>query len=145
MGAVTLAVNGQAAKLNTRAGTYATLQRTWQPGDVIDLFLPIRPRLTAAHPRATALRGSLAIERGPLVYCMEEPDQPGVEHWMYVSTQPQHKCGLATRPFGGVITVEAQGSTAEPYQWEGQLYLPAVEIPPVSAKPFKLTAIPYYS
>ena len=46
-------------------------------GDRLTLTLPVAPRLTVADPRVDAARGCVAIERGPLVYCVESADHPG--------------------------------------------------------------------
>ena len=54
-----------------RAGSYYSLRRAWKPGDKVDLVLPLTPRLVAPNPRVDDLRGSLAIQRGPLIYCVE--------------------------------------------------------------------------
>jgi uncharacterized protein len=51
--------------------------RAFRPGDAIRLELPVRPRWTMADPRIDAVRGSVAVERGPLVLCLESPDLPG--------------------------------------------------------------------
>jgi uncharacterized protein len=58
------------------AGTYAQLTRSWRPGERVALQLDVAPRLTAPNPRIDAVRGCLAIERGPVVYCFEERDLP---------------------------------------------------------------------
>ncbi|WP_440295742.1 glycoside hydrolase family 127 protein [Humibacter sp.] len=57
-------------------GRYATITRTFAANDTLELTLPLTPRITHPHPRADALRGSVAIERGPLVYAFEGADQP---------------------------------------------------------------------
>jgi len=57
-------------------GTYASISRTFRPHDQVVLELPLQPRLTVADPRVDAIRGCLAIERGPLVYALEHEDQP---------------------------------------------------------------------
>ena len=55
-------------------------RRAWHAGDQVVLELDMPVRISAPHPRADALRGTLAIERGPLVYCIETADLPaGVE------------------------------------------------------------------
>ena len=69
-----LDVNGDGVA--TVPGTYARIERTWQPGDTIRLVLPMAPRATTGHHRVDAVRGSVAIERGPLVYAIEHVDQP---------------------------------------------------------------------
>lgn len=56
-------------------GTYASVSRVFRAGDEVRLELPLHPRSVRAHPRVDAARGCLAIERGPLVYAVEEPDQ----------------------------------------------------------------------
>ena len=55
---------------------YARVGRVWQPGDVVRLHLPMTPRATRGHHRVDAVRGSVGIERGPLVYAIEHLDQP---------------------------------------------------------------------
>ena len=49
----------------------------WGPGDAVILDLPMPVRLTRPHPRIDAVRGTVAFERGPVVYCLEEEDAGG--------------------------------------------------------------------
>ena len=49
---------------------------TWRAGDRVELDMPMTPRITRPHPRIDAVRGAVAIERGPLVYCLETADLP---------------------------------------------------------------------
>jgi DUF1680 family protein len=58
------------------SGSYANVTRTFAAGDTLELVLPMTPRITRPHPRADAVRGSVAVERGPLVYAFEHADQP---------------------------------------------------------------------
>src|SRR5207244_683754 len=58
---------------------YVEIQRSWRTGDRIELVLPMEPRFTASHPRVESTRGTVAIERGPVVYCLEQCDQPTVD------------------------------------------------------------------
>ncbi|GAA3223130.1 glycoside hydrolase family 127 protein [Nonomuraea helvata] len=59
---------------------YFRLRRDWQAGDTVELRLDMTPRITYPHRKIDAVRGSVALERGPLVYCFENADQPdGVE------------------------------------------------------------------
>jgi uncharacterized protein len=55
---------------------YLRLREQWRPGDEVTLRLDMTPRWTYPDRRADALRGCVAIERGPLVYCFEQADQP---------------------------------------------------------------------
>ncbi len=55
---------------------YLVVRRQWRPGDVLRFGLDLTPRLTYPDRRVDAVRGTAAIERGPLVYCVEQADQP---------------------------------------------------------------------
>ena len=54
----------------------ATVRRRFGAGDVVVLDLPVRPRITVPDPRIDAVRGCVAVERGPVVLCAESPDLP---------------------------------------------------------------------
>ncbi len=54
---------------------YAAVDATWRVGDEVRLELPMRPRWTHPDPRVDAVRGCVAVERGPIVYCLESTDQ----------------------------------------------------------------------
>ncbi|MGN9845946.1 glycoside hydrolase family 127 protein [Nonomuraea sp. H19] len=71
-------VNGRLA--NPGADGYFRIRRPWTSGDTVELQLDMTPRLMHPHHRIDAVRGSAALQRGPLVYCFEQADQPeGVE------------------------------------------------------------------
>jgi uncharacterized protein len=58
------------------AGGYLLLRRAWRPGDRLTVELDMTPRLRRPDRRVDAVRGCVAVERGPLVYCFEQTDQP---------------------------------------------------------------------
>jgi uncharacterized protein len=53
----------------------AAVDAAWRVGDEIRLELPLAPRWTRPDPRVDAVRGCVAVERGPIVYCLESTDQ----------------------------------------------------------------------
>lgn len=57
-------------------GGVARATRVWTPGDELRLVLPLRARTTVADRRVDAVRGTVAVERGPLVLCAESVDLP---------------------------------------------------------------------
>ena len=75
-GAPKLAVNGEPVPIAPAKG-YAVLARTWKPGDVVTLDLPMEPRRVVADDRVADDRGRVALERGPIVYCAEGADNGG--------------------------------------------------------------------
>lgn len=123
------------------------LERAWAPGDSVVLELALEPRLTAADPRVDAVRGCAAIERGPLVYCLEHVDTPGggLDDIVLDPTRPlavKHRPDL----LGGVTTVVAAGhrrSRAEDGSWWP--YRAAGPDPAPAGDLVELTAIPYHA
>ncbi|HSK09104.1 MAG TPA: beta-L-arabinofuranosidase domain-containing protein [Vicinamibacterales bacterium] len=71
-----LTVNGEDVPLDIQKG-YAAVRRTWTAGDRVRLTLPMPVRRVVAHEAVEADRGRVAVERGPLVYCAEGPDNGG--------------------------------------------------------------------
>src|SRR5690606_8167467 len=78
--ATSVSVNGEDLPVDSGSQGYVVLGREWRAGDVVTLELDMTPRLVHPHRRIDALRGCAAVQRGPLVYCFEQVDQPeGVE------------------------------------------------------------------
>ena len=71
-----ISVNGVPVEI-TRGVTVVT--RQWQTGDIVAIDLEVAPRFTYPDRRIDALRRSVAVECGPLVYCLESPDQPDLD------------------------------------------------------------------
>ncbi len=69
-----LKVNGKKAEVMTGDG-YATVKRLWKAGDEVELTLPMEVRRVRAHEAVADDRGKLAIQRGPVMYCLEGQDQ----------------------------------------------------------------------
>jgi DUF1680 family protein len=110
-----------------RAG-YATVDADWQAGDEIRLELPVRPRWTHPDPRVDAVRGCVAVERGPLVYCLESTDQQ--QDLADVRADPSD--GLADqgieRELGRAVVVDAPGLTFIPYHTWGNRGLATMRV-----------------
>ncbi|REF35979.1 glycoside hydrolase family 127 protein [Thermasporomyces composti] len=75
-----LAVDGSPMEAAPDDQGYLRLRRRWTPGERVTVELDMTPRLVYPHQRIDAVRGAVAVERGPLVYCFEQVDQaPGVD------------------------------------------------------------------
>jgi hypothetical protein len=72
-GSATASVNGEGVPVD---GAYLTVDREFAAGDVVALNLDLRPRLVCPSPRIDAVRGTVAVERGPFVLCLESVDLP---------------------------------------------------------------------
>jgi hypothetical protein len=75
---IEVSANGEKISGDFQPGTFVTVSRTWQSGDVITLNFPIQPSLLRANPRAADLWGKAALQRGPLVYALQQADQGSV-------------------------------------------------------------------
>jgi len=70
-----VSVNGKAIG-GARPGEYLPIQRLWTAGDSVRLQLDMRPQLLEANARVVEDNGRVAVQRGPIIYCLEEIDQP---------------------------------------------------------------------
>ena len=73
-----VSLNGQEINADLDKG-YFCIDRKWAPGDVVVLDMDMEPRLVKANDKVEADRGRVAVERGPIVYCAEWPDNPDVK------------------------------------------------------------------
>jgi len=122
-----LKVNGQAADASPKDDGYVHLQRRWRAGDVVELDLPMPVRRVYAHEKVEADRGKVALMRGPIVYCLEAVDNPGVDLFRLAlpreaDLSAEHRAGL----LGGVTVVQGNALADAERQ-------------------VTLTAVPYYA
>jgi DUF1680 family protein len=125
--AVTLTINGEALEATPGKDGYVSIKRTWKPGDVVDLNLPMPLRRIHSHPNLEENRGRVALMRGPLVYCFEGIDQPGADLFK-VTLPPDAELAAEHRPdfLHGVTVVKTTGLDED-------------------GKPVALTGIPYFA
>ena len=127
---------------------YADLTRRWRPGDRVVLELDVSPRLTAPNPRIDAVRGCVAIERGPVVYCFEAGDLPAganlADVALQADTAPADSGPLA--PLGGVPGVSVAGVVRDLDGWRQIEYVDVRDAPRDGAPTrVQLLAIPYFA
>ncbi|MCH1440810.1 MAG: glycoside hydrolase family 127 protein, partial [Rubripirellula sp.] len=104
---VSLTVNDSPVPVRIHEG-YVSLRRQWKKDDVIRLTLPMPVRRVIAHPRATADKGMVAVERGPLVYCAEYKDNAvDISQWKLSDTASLQPSWTEDLLGGAVTLVEA--------------------------------------
>jgi DUF1680 family protein len=129
-------------------GGYAALTRRWRAGDRVVLEIDVSPRLTTPNPRIDAIRGCLALERGPVVYCLEELDLPtGVELAdvaLDPAAEPVDSGSVAQ--LGGVPAVTLKGVVRDLDGWQKTEYRDVHALPAAApASPARLLAVPYFA
>jgi len=108
-GTPTLRVNGEDLALQMDGG-FAVIDRTWSPGDTIELELPMPVRRIAAHPDIENNTGRLAIQRGPLVYAVEAIDNGGAALDVVLPEGATLTTEHRAEMLGGVTVVRGEGS-----------------------------------
>jgi DUF1680 family protein len=122
------------------------ITREWHVGDTVALALPMPARLTVSHPSVDAVRGTVAIERGPVVYCFESPDQPdGVDlnHVELLTGEPlteELRDDFLGRP---TVLIHAQAIARDDKSWTSP-WSTLGEQPAAAGHRVQLTAIPYH-
>jgi hypothetical protein len=141
-----LRVNGDPVPVSLNARGYADVTRDWRTGDVVSLSLPMPLRLTVSHPAVDAVRGTVAIERGPVVYCLESPDQPdGVDLNRVELLVDEPVTELPGDVLGQrVVLAVAQGIVRDDSGWDQTGWRALSETPPAGGRRVRLTAIPYH-
>lgn len=102
-------VNGEKVSYETEQG-YAVLDREWNTGDEVELSLPMQVRTVKASELVEADKGKVALERGPIVYCVEEKDNPEIGS-IKVSAETQFESNYDADLLAGVEVVKASGRT----------------------------------
>jgi hypothetical protein len=142
-----LFINGNIVRNLNLAKGYLVLERTWQAGDSIDLDLGMEPALVASNPRIDATRGCLAIQRGPIIYCLEDRDQEINGRLLDVQIDKNHL--LLPRwendLLDGVMVIDVAGQFVNNEEWGGRLYQPVTSAVQTISHPAHLVAIPYYA
>ena len=103
----TLAVNGTAVDVPVEKG-YAVIDRKWKDGDKIELVLDMPVKVVAADPRVKENEGRRALQRGPLVYCLEEADNKVDYDQLRISEDASFSTEFKPDFLRGVVTITAQ-------------------------------------
>ena len=131
---VTLKVNGKPVEMKLDKG-YATIARNWKAGDIIELSLPMPVRRVVANDQVGADKGRVALQRGPVVYCAEWPDNPkGHVRNLMLSDTANLKSEFVPSLLNGVIVIKGNAMGLA-YDAQGQ----------VIKSEQTMTAIPYYA
>jgi len=144
-----VAVNGKAIP-GAKPEEYLPIQRQWSPGDVIRLQMEMPVQVLQANPQVTDDAGRVAVQRGPLVYCMEEIDQPeGVvmsDLAVDLGQKPESRFQSETKRdlLGGVVVLRHPGVAYDRAASRSALYS-RYSGQPLKSRPVPLTFIPYYA
>lgn len=140
-----ITINGEELAESLTPGTYVPLTRRWKKGDVIQLNMDMPVQLMQSNPLVEANKGLVAVQRGPVVYCLEEADLPqgvavdqvAVDASQALTPQKTKIAEAEMMEIVGTGVLLGNGS------WSGGLYAPLNSANNQKTIPIKL--IPYYA
>jgi DUF1680 family protein len=111
------------------------LPRKWRKGDVVEMTLPMDVRRVVANPNVKDDVGKVALQRGPIMYCAEWPDNQGKAANIIVPPTASFTAAFRPDLLNGVTTLTATVPTVQINEAAGT----------IQTVPQTLTAIPYYA
>lgn len=126
-------VNGEPVKSGLEKG-YFSVSRQWKKGDVVEVHFDMEPRTVKANAKVEADRGRVAVERGPVVYCAEWPDNDFSVLGVLVNRKPEFTLERKPDLLHGINEIKTAAQTLN-YDASGRL----------TVKDVTLTLIPYYA
>ena len=126
-------VNGEPVQSTLDKG-YFTISRPWKKGDVVEVHFDMEPRTVKANSKVEADRGKIAVERGPIVYCAEWPDNNFSVLSVFMNRKPEFKLQRKPELLYGINELTTKAQTLG-YDESGRL----------TTKDVTLTLIPYYA
>jgi DUF1680 family protein len=126
-------VNGEEVKSELKDG-YFCIDRKWKKGDKVEVHFDMEPRTVRANDKVAADKGRVAVERGPVVYCAEWPDNNFDVLSAYMNQNPKFEVEFQKGMLYGINTLKTDAQVLE-YGKDGRL----------TTKDVKMTMIPYYA
>ena len=130
----TILVNGSAVTANVTEDGYYTINRKWKKGDKLQIHFDMEARTVRANNKVEADRGMVSIERGPIVYCAEHPDNSFDIMGALINQTPQFTLGKSEIAGTPVQTLTTSAQTLN-FNKQGKL----------ETQDQTLTLIPYYA
>jgi len=118
---------------------YARIERVWKPGDGLELWLPMPVERIEANPAVAADVGRVALQRGPLVYCLEAADNGAQLDDLMLPPGAKLTAKFDAELFGGTAVIRGRARRIDRSGWKNALYRPAR----FRTKAARLEAVPY--
>jgi DUF1680 family protein len=103
-----------ASGYNPYRARYVEIRRQWHPGDRLVLDFAMDIQTLRPHPRVKSCRGRGSFSRGPVVYCLESFDNPGVDLFEDVIASETLKADYSEEHFGGAWVLRGETTTGKP-------------------------------
>lgn len=136
-----VSLNGEAITGEASRG-YLYLNRRWQEGDTLTLTLPMPVRRVYGNPQVRQQAGKVALQRGPLVYCLEEADNGANLHNLSLPRDSEFRVYEGKGIFAHKMLIQTEGIGCHMKETDA---LWQYDRSPVQRQPRTLTFIPWFS
>lgn len=134
-----ISINGELLEPEIVKG-YAKLNRVWASEDKISIEFDMPVEKTEANPNVRMNVGKVALQRGPIVYCIEEVDNGGIIDDIYLTENSKFEIEVNKSLLGGTVIIKTDGVRSNMKSWNNTLYRKYE----YDKEPCKIKAIPYY-
>lgn len=139
-----ISVNGKSIQIANEQWKdgYVHLDREWLPGDIVHLVLPMTTHFMKGNPLIRETIGKVSLQRGPMVYCLEEADNGPHLHRMIIEPDEQSQSSFDDSLLGGLQTITVPAYRIRDDGWKDKLYQANVD---VRLEPATARFIPYFA
>jgi hypothetical protein len=121
---------------------FARISKVWHDGDEVELRFGMPVERICSHPNVKTNLGRIALQRGPLIYCLEQVDNPFPLEQLILPKYVKFKTKFNQDLLNGVVLIEGKGLVPDIKSWRGFLYK---KISEASVKDVQFRAIPYFA
>ena len=118
---------------------YIIIKRKWQKGDLVELSFPMNVELIRSNPNVRENIGKVAIQRGPIIYCLEEIDNGKNLFNIYLTNGSKLEAEFMPDLFNGIMTIKGNAVRLDDSEWKNVLYKPDE----IKTKNTIIKAVPY--
>ena len=138
----TIKVNGEPVNVDAKSESYAAVTRQWKKGDIVTLDMPMETKLMEANPLVEECRGQVAVQRGPIIYCLESNDLNGVDiDNIAIPVDAKFTPVETTIEGSRMMALETEAVNRAEASWENTLYREISK----DKNTVKIRLIPYYA
>jgi DUF1680 family protein len=134
-----LFINGQKIDNLVIEKGYIKIKKIWNKDDIVELNFEMKIDLIQSNPKVRENIGKVAIQRGPVIYCIEEVDNGKNLKEIFLNNNSKLEASFDNELFGGIIVIKGEAERIDDSSWDNLLY----KCEDIKTKNTKISAIPY--
>lgn len=129
----------------SKSSRYVEVRKVWHQGDALKVIFKMPIRSIVSHPHVSNNFARIALKRGPIVYCLEQIDNPEADVWnIMIANLSKLTSKYEPKLLGGIMTISGEGMAFNQMVWRNKLYTPLERLN-MKNKRIRIKAIPYYA